>query len=379
MSLLSKVISRLQPHAYTTLLAASLPILLILPIAKRILYCHDYSVHRELASSFAWPPHFLYHLTLTAFHLLVSDWLLAQGLLLLTNYAALGVALYAFLVRGVKKGPRLLTLSFMAVSLVFVYAIPALYPIDGHFYFGYTALNVYHNPTLLLLKLIVTLHLIWLFSWLSPGASKRSQISFITLGSLLTILTAIAKPSYLVTLLPAVFVMIASDKSAWRSAMLAIFLPGFAVLAWLFLATFGGSGGLSFAPLIVISHFTELWTILPKTILSLVFPLTMLLNFRREVLADRLSVLCWLMFLVGLAQGLLLAETGTREFDGNWMWSGQISAFALFAANIRLLIDRGHDSYGRRTATAWAAFHCHLVAGLAWYLLQYQASSRMYW
>jgi hypothetical protein len=106
----------------------------------------------------------------------------------------------------------------------------------------------------------------------------------------------------------------------------------------------------------------------------------MLANFRREVMADRLTVLSWLMFLVGLAYGLLLAETGERMFDGNWLWSGQLGAFALFVVNARLLIEQGKSgSHGWRINMAWLVFVCHLVAGLVWYLLQFQPDPVSYW
>lgn len=381
MNFVRSLLDRLAPHAMGLLIAGGLPILLIVPIASGILDRFDYPVHRELAWSLTWPPHFLYHLILTAFRAVTGDWLLAQRLLLLVNYAALGLALYAFLARGVRAEVRHSKLSLMAVSLAFVYAIPALYPIDGQLYFGYVALSVYHNTTILLLKPIVAFHLLWLLLWLSPDTPYRARNGFHVIGALLVVLSAMAKPSYLVTLLPAVFLIVAWDKASWRGALLAVFLPGAAVLAWLFVNTFGGDGGgLSFAPLKVINHFTELWTVLPKIVLSLLFPLAMLATFRREVMADRLAILCWLMLLVGLSYGLLLAEKGERVFDGNWLWSGQISAFALFVVNARLLIGHGKfGGYGWRVTLAWLAFICHVIAGLVWYLLQYQSNPNSYW
>lgn len=379
MHLSPRMLDRLHTHGAAILLALVLPVMLVAPIATGILERFDYPVHRELAWNFAWPAHFLYHLALTAFRAATGDWVLAQRLLLLANYAALGVILYMFLSQSVQTKRRLPILALLAVSLSFVYAIPALFHVDGQFYFGYIALNVFHNTTSLLLKPIIVLHLLWLYLWLS--GERHVGKGFLFIGALLVVLSALAKPSYLVVLLPAVLLMVVRDQPAWRSAILAIFLPGVAVLAWLFLNTFGGGGGgLAFAPLKVMTHFTEPWTILPKTGLSLLFPLIMLVVLGRQVLADRLAVLCWLMLLFGLAYGLLLAETGERVFDGNWLWSGQLGAFALFVANTRLLLDNTRQGVSSwRLTLAWMVFSCHLVAGLAWYLLQYQTDPTLFW
>lgn len=379
MQSLLRMFDRFHPHGAAILLAAVLPVLLVAPIATGILERFDYPVHRELAWNFAWPAHFLYHALLTLFRAGAGDWDLAQRLLLLANHAGLGLALYAFMSQSVQTKRRYPLLGLLAVSLSFVYVIPALFQMDGQFYFGYLALNVYHNTTSLLLKPIIVLHLLWLYLWLS--GERHVGTGFLFIGALLVVLSALAKPSYLVILLPAVFLMVVRDQPAWRSALLAIVLPGVAVLAWLFLNTFGGGGGgLAFAPLKVMTHFTEPWTILPKTVLSLLFPLIMLAVLGRQVLADRLAVLCWLMLLLGLAYGLLLTETGERVFDGNWLWSGQLGAFALFVANTRLLLDNTRQSVsGWRLTLAWMVFSCHLVAGLAWYLLQYQADPTLFW
>jgi hypothetical protein len=362
------------------LVAGVVPLLLMLPLAADILERFDYHVHREAAWNFAWPAHFLYYLFFTAFRFISVDWLLAQKMLLLTNYAVLGLVLWLFLSKTSPSRLAQPILALLAASLVFVYAIPGLQPLDGHYYKGYLATNVYHNSTSLLLKPFLILHLLWLHRWLQESQSDGHWP--LLGGALLVVLSALAKPSYLVILLPAVFVLIVRRPEHWRSALLAVFLPGIAVLVWLFLGTFAGatgsSGGLEIAPLKVLTHYTEAWTILPKALLSLVFPLTVLLLFRREALQDRLTQLCWLMLLFGFAYGLLLAERGERVFDGNWLWSGQLAAFALFAATLRLLLTLPAAA-GWRHGAAWAAYGCHFVAGLAWYLVQFQENPTLYW
>ena len=63
---------------------------------------------------------------------------------------------------------------------------------------------------------------------------------------------------------------------------------------------------------------------------SVLFPLAAVVCFS-SVRADHRVQLGWATFLIGAAFGYLLAEGG-RPGDGNFLWSGQLAAFVLFAA-----------------------------------------------
>ena len=64
---------------------------------------------------------------------------------------------------------------------------------------------------------------------------------------------------------------------------------------------------------------------------SVLFPLAAVACFP-SVRTDRRVQLGWATFLVGAAIGYLLAE-GHSASHGNFLWSGQLAAFVLFAAS----------------------------------------------
>ncbi|PQJ97469.1 hypothetical protein CXB77_01595 [Chromatium okenii] len=145
-------------------------------------------------------------------------------------------------------------------------------------------------------------------------------------------------------------------------------------------ATYGGNSGFVVAPFKVISHSTMLWTVYPKLVLSILFPLSLLVMFGRELLTDRLVTLAWLMFSIGTGYGWILAESGGRMFDGNWLWSGQIAAFLLFIASTRFLIRLiPRINTAKRCKIAWIFLFLHFVSGLIWYLVQYTDYPPAYW
>ena len=52
-------------------------------------------------------------------------------------------------------------------------------------------------------------------------------------------------------------------------------------------------------------------------------------------------MLAWLVFGIAAAYGYLLAEAEPNMGDGNWLWSGQVALFVLFAESVLFLRSRG--------------------------------------
>jgi hypothetical protein len=377
MPALHKLFVHIRIHALGYLIAAGLPVILIIPLVNGMLDRFDYTDHLRFAENFMWPAHFFYHLLLTYFRFFCDDWLLAQFLLLIANYAIMGFSIYAFLVLGTVEHVSRPIVAILAMVMCFVYAIPALYFIDGHMYNGYIALSVYHNPTILLVKPIAVLHFIWLDSWLK---NQNNSFAFIFSGAVLLAFSAIAKPSYVVVLLPAATILMIVYRFPLRRFILSIFLPATLILVVMVAATYGGNSGFVVAPFKVISHSTMLWTVYPKLVLSILFPLSLLVMFGRELLTDRLVTLAWLMFSIGTGYGWILAESGERMFHGNWLWSGQIAAFLLFISSTRFLIRLiPRRNTAKRCKIAWIFLFLHFVSGLIWYLVQYTDYPPAYW
>ena len=121
-------------------------------------------------------------------------------------------------------------------------------------------------------------------------------------------------------------------RTDWHWLGLGFALPAVAVLAWQYYALNAEGAGVILAPLHVIGFFapTDVVTLGWRLAASVLFPLAAVGCFP-SVRADRRVQLGWATFLIGAAFGYLLAE-GHGADDGNFLWSGQLAAFVLFAA-----------------------------------------------
>jgi CDP-diglyceride synthetase len=136
-----------------------------------------------------------------------------------------------------------------------------------------------------------------------------------------------------------------------------------------------------FAPFLVYSKMSE--SLLPKFLLSILFPLSILLLFRTRALRDRYYMLGLLLFLMGAIQSYFFAESGIRIFKGNFLWSGQLGLFLWFVISLRFVVQQ---FYSERAEPRWSAtyialsgiFALHVVSGIIWYVLE-TTSPGAYW
>jgi hypothetical protein len=102
--------------------------------------------------------------------------------------------------------------------------------------------------------------------------------------------------------------------------------------------------------------------------------------FAREWPRDRVMVLAWATFVVGVSWGYLFAEAGGKMSAGDFLWSGQIAAFVLFAAAAAFLLRQLAPATGRlpaqgvlvRGGVCLAVLGWHVASGLrhlqtSWY------------
>ncbi len=283
------------------------------------------------------------------------------------------VVLYYWLKSGDQDNRKRLR-AFFAISLTMIAPITLMTFYDGFFYFGYITLVNFHNPTVILVRPLALLS----FMLLTRSMEKQSSSKLILFHAGLVVLSALVKPSYLVCILPA-FILL----SVWqllihhkyvdmRMLILGLLIPAGFVLAAQWSITYftgGDEGGISILPLEVESHFSGY--LLPKFLLSIMFPLSVLV-FNLHALRQNSSVkLAWLGFLFGIAQMYLLAENGNRLYDGNFRWGAQIMSFLLFSASVRWIMsalrgNAGNWKYSKLPVTM--AYLAHLLAGITYYI-----------
>ena len=315
----------------------------------------------------------------------------------ITFYVLLGCVLYKEIHLRLKSSRYNAVgwaISF-TLFLMLVAPIPLVYLLDRQLYFGYIGINIYHNPTQVVLKPLALLCF-----WYALKTFTKQSITWtdILLSALLNILSALAKPSFLICLLPALGIMtsrqlfykyrtVANPQKSiapglqikppgqetiisWPMILLGVILPSGAVLFLQYLATYNtDQAGIIFDPLGPMSAASSY--LLPKFLLSILFPLCMSLIYRKEVRKDTRMIFAWFLFFFGAFYTYFLAETGERYTHLNFGWGAEITLFILFVSSALFWIEQMKNTQNRLTRSQillWSVSGLHLVSGVIYYL-----------
>ena len=309
--------------------------------------------------------------------------LLAQGLLAAT--------LFECVLQSWPSGPtnaeRLLLCALGAVSLMIVMPFNLLTFGQHNLYHGYIATSVYHSPSLALLKPLALLAWLQAIRIFEPGKAGLRSVAF---AATVVGLGVLAKPNFAVALLPALVSFAGwrtlrhrpGDSVDWRRVWLGFVAPGCAVLAWQYLYTYSSNqaahpsemaSGIVFAPLRIVSALSQASPagLTMRFLLSILFPAAVYLAYTPQARRDVALNLAWVLFSAGAACSYLLAESGPRAADGNFLWSGQITLFILFATSATFALRHAVADRSPRRALCAFAYGLHLASGLVWYALQF--------
>jgi hypothetical protein len=310
-------------------------------------------------------PHFLFQLLLKAAHAAgltyesATVWLLGlcyggMALLIAREIERRGAALTS--VRTFILIPALLLASHIFLPTV----------LRPNLYFGYFVPIAWHNPTQQLNKLF-TLWIYFLYASEFLDAAQ-ARVSRVAATGGLSILSAIAKPSFLVAFLPTagLFAIAHMVQRRWRQVAmfaLGIGLPAAAALVWQARVAFGTGTSTSvvFAPFVVFEFQPTLY----KLPASLAFPLVVWIAARRTGADDAKLHFVWIFTAIALFVTLCLGEEGRNLMFGNFAWTGQTAVFLAYVESVLLLISRQELTEWRRPA--WAVFAVHVVCGLIWF------------
>jgi len=265
--------------------------------------------------------------------------------------------------------------AIWAVSLILVAPVMVFVFWDKLFYLGYIGLATYHNPTIHLLQPVALLG----FLCAVRVFTTQSNTWKVVLSSiLLVILSALIKPNYLLCILPALGLMavvrlIWKKPVDWRLLIAGFLVPGTLILLVQLLLTYylpgNDTSSILFNPLGVMNGYSGY--LLPKFFLSILFPLVVLIfNFRR-VVRDKPLMLAWVGFLVSVPQMYLLAESGSRFIQGNFLWGAQIMSLILFVASARFIWREElvpKKSPGWEKTVILIIYAAHFLAGIAYYV-----------
>lgn len=213
----------------------------------------------------------------------------------------------------------------------------ALYlPAFNHYaYLGQGSPNIWHSPTILLLKPFAVLTVI-LFCRFTPFAQNPADVKRLALAGAVLTLTGLIKPNFPLVFIPAVilYLLLTGERSPalWGRIGLSL-APAAAVLGYQYLSTYASAATQNSQ---VVISFLQVWRLYTPNVfisllLALCFPLAVLLIRGRRIVETNPGLcLAWLITGTGILQAAFLAETGPRFPDANFMWGYIISLYLLF-------------------------------------------------
>ena len=238
---------------------------------------------------------------------------------------------------GAKEKELSLTVQALMCNLVMAFFLP----LAGKYrYVSYQNGNLWHNSTYLVMRLIGMATLLYYFRLEKTYGERISAKNWFILTALLAVGTGV-KPSFLTVFAPALALKLLWDlfhRVRFRQIFLlgCTVLPSLGVMLWQNAVLFGQDtgNGFHFAPWYTFSLHADR----PKAavLCSLAFPLVVALFSLKKIFSDKQYFFAWMMTGIGFFEALLLAETGSRSRDGNFLWGYLFALFFLYVYSFRV-------------------------------------------
>ncbi len=318
--------------------------------------------------------HSLYHNIVNFFYRIsgVNYYVIGVFIVPILFRVFLGVFLYNFLLKEAFIGFKYFYVFLIALSLLFLSPITFFtYP---KMYFGYILPNSYHSPTQILAHFFGCA----LFVLLCKSLFIKHNNMYIYFGLFLLIfLSSFAKPSYLISLPPALVVLsgffYAFKKYINLNVILFFLAFVLSILLVQFVMTYilgnkiNDEEGVSIVPFGFILFYDTYFWIFPKLIFSILFPLLVYVILFDKARYDYYFNFAWLIFFFSCIFLYFFMEKGIRAPHGNFAWGSQIALFNLFLVAVRLILMNFPELWSlrkRQMLVLCSIYGLHLFCGL---------------
>lgn len=308
-------------------------------ITLQFVFGPDYKIHLDIIEKYV---NGSFHIPHPGFHIsayYLSHWLSIPLISFIPIYISsifvltviLSKKLLIFLSPGLKHS-YLYTIFAILINIVIAIYFPYFNP---NKYLGQWSPNIWHSPTMTLLKPFAMLGTIGISLLLMD--KKNYSINSFVLISFYLLLGTYIKPSFIICLIPAVFIYLIIFHSKNFHFYLKVFYiisPSILLLIFQFLATYTLKDTESyFHDSIKITWFGvfKLYSnnIAISTLLVLAFPLSVLLVLRKKIMDNKILVFSWILCIISLLQAGLLAEK-EKFGQGAFIFGYIICLFILF-------------------------------------------------
>ncbi len=370
----------------------------------------DQRVHLDFAINMfntGSPPiaHFLYQSLVIGLHMIIQDanWLLSAVLANLIPQVFTAIIIYLalracsldfektwhpaqkWIVRCVCN---VLAIGVLIAAPVFT-LLTTVNGLPNQILLGFVTPVTYHNPTLTMLRPFALSLYLLITAYVLPFAplqlNRNTSAFLVGLMITVTVLCGLSKPNYLLPVLPALCLWLVwsvwrRHPVRWYFVVIGVLLPIVVMLGWQYVFTFVNptqeldtGGGLVFAPFKVVLAISgpSLEIMLMRFGVSILLPTVVYLLWWKTAKHNTALNFAWLTFIFGAFLMYFLAETGVREFDGNFFWSAYITIFILNVASVRFAFHMWLKSQqtGRflldwRTGFIIILFALHIMSGV---------------
>ncbi len=210
-------------------------------------------------------------------------------------------------------------------------------------YIGYQSPSIWHNSTYICMKFCGILTLLLYLRLEKKYRAGLSPREWILLAVSFVLVNAV-KPNFFLIFAPVMALFLLRDLIT-GTPFSKVFLfgltvvPSLAVILWQNLVLFGDRTGNGIE--IRYGYTLTLHSTHPKAtlLLSIAFPLFVLVFLWKELLRDRWYLFSWLVWGTSLVQVTFLSETGARARDGNFMWGYSFGIFMILVWSIAKLLE----------------------------------------
>lgn len=267
-------------------------------------------------------------------------------------------------------------------------------------YIGMESANIWHNSTYIVMKPLALLCIILYIDLMDSYQDILSVKSWFAFSFTLVICTGV-KPSFLVAFAPMMAVFLLMDLIKGIPFQKVFFfgftvVPSLLVILFQNAILFGGNtgNGWEIRPGYALSMHSGYPLI--AAVLSILFPLVVLVWNVKKLKTDRWISFAWLMAFVGFAEVFLLCETGGRASDGNFMWGYSFAILIIFVVSVLLWLadiqavktdvfskqekkSKGNWLYKAYLAGASLVLLYHIYCGVYFYLNLLRGVSYYMW
>lgn len=365
----------------------------IAAVSKMVDVRIDYPTHLRLARGITWeglchPIDFLKALSYPVWHILT--WLTTNALGCKERTAASIVTAgslvgtWAMVAWYLSRKHREVGKDIVpAASVCVMLAMPIWLPFfNPNITIGQGGPNLLHNPTNIMARFLAVPCFMWyvaIMDGIGKGTAVRMGVFKLMALSILLFLATLSKPSFLQMFLPAMLIF--AVFKAVRHGMAAVkpialvavsFVPvAMLIVGQIWLVFYSPGPG----PSSVGIAFLKVWSAgTPNVYVSLLlgnlFPSVVLLWAMTARKATTADTLAWIMYVVAVAQGLLLVENGPRCWHANFCWAHNLALFFIWFTAIDRFISLAGESKG--TLQKWwffgtsVALSLHIVSGLCY-------------